>query len=798
MTDIRFLLLASTAAAVLAAAPGAASAQASNADSAQLEEIIVTSTKRAERLQDVPVSVTAVTADVLERNNVRELGDLVKLSPGLVINYGSQPGNFSINMRGIGTFSNGIAVESDVAVVIDDVPVGFQAAAFKDLIDVERVEVLRGPQSTLFGKSAIAGVLNIATAAPTREFSGKGMLLVTDDGEKRIGFTVSGPVKDDLLLRVTVAKSDYDGNVKNLTTGKNVNGSAGFTATAKLVWTPTENLTLSVAPRYNHNVSTCCTSPITELTPGLLYQGEPAFPASLTLRGITIDKNNHFVRADDRIGGGNSDVFGTTARIDYDFGDGSFLKGHTLSSITSHDRWKMVDFQDIDGTDQPFLLGFPVASPSGVNSGAHIDGYFHADSWTQELRLVSPGQNRFRYVAGLWYAKNDLDRYLNRGPVLQLARYLAESTNENYSAFANATLDLTDKLSVTGGARVNRQKISYRFDKTIFASTAPGAATSHQLFGKSDQDDAVTGKIGVQYKVTPDIMTFATFSTGYKGQAYDLVSTFDARIAAQMPVPPETAKNYELGFKSSLLDRRVYFNATVFRADYKGFQTSVTSFLPDGTFLTFLNSVGQLRTQGLELDGVARLTSNLRINGAFAYTDAKVVDFPNGPCNNSQPATADLPLKPAGYVGAPGECYRTATTNGRVQNLAGKRLNNTPKFKFNIGGQYVIDLPNMPFKGFVGATYRWQDDVNFSLSQDPRTIQKAYGVVDLKLGITDLKDRYKVSVFANNLFDKRYAQGIGNGTSGYSNPAIPTAQGRTWFPGRDAFRYFGARLDVNF
>jgi iron complex outermembrane recepter protein len=798
MTNIRFLLLASTAAAVMAATPGAASAQAQAADSAQLEEIIVTSTKRAERLQDVPVSVTAVTADVLERNNVRELGDLVKLSPGLVINYGSQPGNFSINMRGIGTFSNGIAVESDVAVVIDDVPVGFQAAAFKDLIDVERVEVLRGPQSTLFGKSAIAGVLNIATAAPTREFSGKGMVLVTDDGEKRIGFTASGPIKDDLLLRVTVAKSDYDGNVKNLTTGKNVNGSAGFTATAKLVWTPTENLTLSVAPRYNHNVSTCCTSPITELTPGLFYQGEPAFPASLTLRGVTIDKNNHFVRADDRIGGGNSDVFGTTARIDYDFGDGSFLKGHTLSSITSHDRWKMVDFQDIDGTDQPFLLGFPVASPSGVNSGAHIDGYFHADSWTQELRLVSPGQSRFRYVAGLWYAKNELDRYLNRGPVLQLARYLAESTNENYSAFANATLDLTDKLSVTGGARVNRQKISYRFDKTIFASTAPGAATSHLLFGKSDQDDAVTGKIGVQYKVTPDIMTFATFSTGYKGQAYDLVSTFDARIAAQMPVPPETAKNYELGFKSSLLDRRVYFNATVFRADYKGFQTSVTSFLPDGTFLTFLNSVGQLRTQGLELDGVARLTSNLRINGAFAYTDAKVVDFPNGPCNNSQPATADLPLKPAGYVGAPGECYRTATTNGRVQNLAGKRLNNTPKFKFNIGGQYDIDLPGMPFKGFVGATYRWQDDVNFSLSQDPRTIQKAYGVVDLKLGITDLKDRYKVSVFANNLFDKRYAQGIGNGTSGYSNPAIPTAQGRTWFPGRDAFRYFGARLDVNF
>ncbi|MBO9708435.1 MAG: TonB-dependent receptor [Caulobacter sp.] len=781
--------------AVAAVSSGVANAQTGN-DSAQLEEIIVTSTKRAERLQDVPVSVTAVTQDVLDRNNVRELGDLVKLSPGLSIDYGSQPGNFSIKMRGIGTFSNGIAVESDVAVVIDDVPIGFQAAAFKDLIDVERVEVLRGPQSTLFGKSAIAGVLNIATAAPSREFGGKMMALVTDDGEKRAGFTVTGPINDDLRVRLTVAKSDYDGNLKNLTTGKNVNGSSGLTATAKIEWTPTENLTFSLAPRYNHNVSSCCASAITELTPGLFYQGEPAFPATLTLRGVTFDKNNHFVRADDRIGGGNSEVFGTTARMDYNFGDDTILKGHTFSSITSHDRWKMRDFQDIDGTDQPFLLGFPVANPSGVNSGAVINGYFHASSWTQEFRLTSPGDKRLRYVAGLWYAKNDLDRFLNRGPVLQLARYLAESTNENYSAYANATLDLTDKLSLTGGARLNRQKISYTFDKTIFASTAPGAATTHQYFGRSDQDDAVTGKIGVQYKWTPDIMTFATYSTGYKGQAYDLVSTFDARIAAQMPVPPETAKNYEIGFKTSLLNRRVYFNGTLFRADYKGFQTSVTSFLPDGTFLTFLNSVGALRTQGVELDAVARITPNFRLNGAFAYTDATVEDFTKGPCYSGQPTTVSTDPN---YVGAPGECYNTPRTNGRVQNLHGKRLNNVPKYKFSIGGQYDIDLPeSVPFKAFVGATVRWQDDINFSLSQDPRTIQKAYGVTDLTLGVTDRGGKYKLTAFANNLFDKRYAQGLGNGTSGYSNPAIPTAQGKTWFPGRDAFRYFGARLDVNF
>src|SRR5882724_10634965 len=186
MREFRVALVASVSIAVLATTTWrvACAEGSAPADSAQLEVVTVTATRRSERLQDVPVSVTALSWAVLERSTVRELGDLVKLAPGLVIGYGSQPGNFSISMRGIGTFSNGIAVESDVAVVIDDVPIGFQAAAFKDLIDVERVEVLRGPQSTLFGKSAIAGVLNIVTSAPTHEWTGRANALITDDQEK--------------------------------------------------------------------------------------------------------------------------------------------------------------------------------------------------------------------------------------------------------------------------------------------------------------------------------------------------------------------------------------------------------------------------------------------------------------------------------------------------------------------------------------------------------------------------------------------------------------------------------------
>ena len=755
-------------------ATGLAHAAEDPTGSLQLEEVTVTATKRSESLQNVPVAVTALTAGVLERGNARELGDLVKLSPGLTIQYGSQPGNFSISMRGIGTFSNGIAVESDVAVVVDDVPYGFQAAAFQDLIDVDRVEVLRGPQSTLFGKSAIAGVLNITTAAPTKQWTGKASVLATNDSEKRGAFTVSGPLSDTVRIRLTVSDSDYDGNIKNITTGEKVNGSSGLTTTAKIEWTPTDNLTLSLAPRFNRNESTCCVSPLTSLTPGLYYQGEPAFPASQVLAGIPIGVGNHYIRNDTRPSGGDSKTTGATGKIEYRFDDSSFMKGHTVASISSIDHWRMFDYQDIDGTDAPFLLGFPVAAPSGINSGAQIRGYFHAKSYTQEFRLTSPDDTRLKYVTGLWYARNDLDRYLGRGPVLQQASYLAQSTNANYSWYANATYDLTSQLELIAGLRFNEQKIDYDFDNF---NVKPNAH-----FDGANQENSVTGKGGIQYKWTPDVMTFATYSTGYKGQAYDLVSTFNAKVAAQMPVPHETARNYEVGVKSSLFDRRVYLNLALFHTDFHGFQTSVTDTLPDGTFLTFLNSVGHLRTQGVELDGAAKVTSHFQLNGSFAYTKATVVSFPNGPCYNGQTVAQGCSVD---------------ATNSKVQDLRGKSLNNVPRFKGNIGGEYDQPLGSLPFEGFLTFAYRIQSKVNFNLSQDPRTVQGGYGIADFGVGINDKNGHYKVTAFVDNAFDKNYATSIGNGTAGFSAPGV-TASGSSWGLARDSFRYFGARFDVSF
>jgi len=438
----------------------------------------------------------------------------------------------------------------------------------------------------------------------------------------------------------------------------------------------------------------------------------------------------------------------------------------------------MFDFQDIDGSDEPFLLYFPLAAPSGINSGSHIEGSFHANSVTQELRLTSPSSDRFRYVAGLWYAHNALDRLLDRGPVLQYVRYLAVSHNTNYSFFNDLSYRVLPKLTLIGGFRVNRQEIDYEFDNYT-------AATPFHLSG-DDADNAFVGKAGAQYHLTPDNMIYATYSTGYKGQAYDLVSTFNARIAAGMPVPPETAKNYEFGTKNSLFDRHLYLNGTLFWTDYFGFQTSVQSFLPDGTYLTFLNSIGHLRTRGLELDFLSKVSNRLSVNGSAAYMDAKIVDFPFGPCFGGQTLAQGCFLDP-----------RVTTNPGRVQDLGGKRLNNAPEYKFNVGGEYDFPIGGGGWGGFATANYRWQSKINYSLSQDPVTEQDAYGVFDAGIGLTTDENRYKATFFVNNLFDKRHAVGIGNTTSGFSAPGV-TAFGTNWQPARDAFRYVGLRLDASF
>ncbi len=228
----------------------AGAAQAADAEENRIEEVIVTAQKRAENIQDVPQAVQVVSERQLTAQGVREFTDLTKLSPSLVVRPAEQPVNSSVSIRGVGTFAFSIGVEPSVAIQVDDVPVAFQARAFADLTDIERIEILRGPQSTLYGKSASAGLINIVTPGPTPVFSGKAYALVTTDEEYNASGSLAGPIGDQLGFRISGNYDNFKGNARNVFSDKKASGREVGSLHGKLVWTPTDRFTATLGANY--------------------------------------------------------------------------------------------------------------------------------------------------------------------------------------------------------------------------------------------------------------------------------------------------------------------------------------------------------------------------------------------------------------------------------------------------------------------------------------------------------------------------------------------------------------------
>jgi iron complex outermembrane receptor protein len=770
-----------------------------------VEEIIVTAGKRAENVQDVPASVLVVSASMLESSSVRDFDDIVKVAPSVTITKTSQPGNNSINIRGIGTYAYSIATEPSVAVVIDDVPQAFQAAAFAALVDVQQVEVLRGPQNTLFGKSASAGVISITTQAPSDHFTARLDALQTDDGEQRYSGTLSGPLTENLKARLAANYSDYRGNVKNLTTGNWLNGTGDQTLRGKLVWTPAEDWTLSLTPYYLKTNASCCAGAEYFVSPGSTTGGAATgpgrIPMSRFLAGITPGPDNRHTRFDIDARGDAED-YGSGLKISKELGD------YTLASITSWDRYTLEDRQDTDSTDIDFSQYQPVSPEGGSANGGHFRIY----SRTQEFRLTSPEQ-RLRYVAGAFVSDTRSRRYFVRGsntlddyndsttpsttpsslPTTNstaYSRYDAAARATNYALFAQGNFGVTEKLDLLAGLRVNREEIEYTFydlannvsyGNPRCATTAPSGIRIETC----NHDTSTTGRAGLQYRFSPDFMTFATYSRGYKGLAYDLTSTLTSRgpaaggpnagrpladaIAANQPVPPETVNSYEIGFKGTFLDGHLVWNTTVFHMIFKGFQAQSRDQLLNQNLL---NSIGEVTSEGVETELSARF-GNFTLNGGGAYNKAVMEDFPNAGCFPRQTAAE-------GCVAG-------------VQDLSGKPLFNVPEWNFNAGAQYELPLGAGKYRALFNAGYRWQSDVIFNLLQDPDSVQEAYGVANFALGLRT--DHWKLTAFVNNAFDESYA--LTRGRDAHIN--IPVGGNAiNWKPARDSARYFGARASITF
>lgn len=774
-------------AASLAAVPALAQSVETAAPTDQVEatdvgEIVVTAQKRSQRLQDVPLAVTALSAETLSNSQVTGTSGLAALVPSLTFTQSTSDLNNNVRIRGVGTALFNTGLESAVSFVVDGVVMSRQGQGFQELIDVERVEVLRGPQGTLFGKNATAGVVNVVTQRPTDELSGAIEASAAEHGEYRLKGTVSGPLAENLGGRLTGFYTHDDGFVHDYGTGDTVYGSEVFGLRGKLDWQASENLNLLLTADYRESDSDCC-----QLVP---YQTSNAVLAGLR-SPIVASPTNRAVETD-------GTTFANTRQAGVSVEGNLALGDHTLTSITAYRTWTLENNVEVDG----IASAVPVYVPFG-------NGYFNVNGggldisqFTQELRLTSPSGGALEYTVGLFYFDLDLDRDFRRrvGACLtnpaafgqacptyyfSSAEHSANTQTQNYAAFGQLEWHLTDKLSALGGLRAQREKVSYSGQRP---TTAPFAG-DRLLFAASSgsgevSDNDISGKLGLQYQFSRRAQTYLTWSRGYKGAGYDVELTAD--FANQTAVLPETVKAWELGFKGQGLDGRLSVNTALFYADYQNLQVQST-IAPNVSIPT---NAGSSISKGAEVEFQFRATDKLSFNGGVTYADA-TFDATRLSCALTDQAGA-ITLA-AGQAEPVNTCFRYGS--GTTQNVEDGRLPNAPKWRGNLSVRYDDRIPGTDLNGFVQLAATHQSAITFSLEQDPGLEQDAYGLVNLTLGASTADDRYTVSFFVRNLFDQNFVNGMQR-ESIVTNAANPG--NIAYFPAKDAERYVGVSLRANF
>ncbi|MBX7535020.1 TonB-dependent receptor [Qipengyuania sp. GH1] len=725
-----------------------------------LDVIVVTAQKRSQNLQDVPVAVTAISADALVNRNVATVSDLPRLAPSLTVTQGNVPTNNSINLRGIGTIAFSTAIEPSVAVIVDDVALLQQAQAFSGLSDVARIEVLRGPQGTLFGKNASAGALNIVSEGPTRYLTGAVTGTVTTDEQYRIDGVVSGPIGDSVGFRLNGFYGDRAGYIDNVYDGRRLNNDKSYGVRGRLAIEPSPIVEIDLTGTYSVSESDGTARTYRTVPAGSAIYGSPL---SNTLVGITPGEDNFDTAFDGPLFNKSKSAL-VSGRVTVDLGSVD------LVSITSYQDWRFRFIEDFD-----YIVGTVIGLPNGIVA----ESSYMASQFAQELRLASNGGGPVNYVAGLFYANGETDRTFDRGPSgPAVAQWNSSNGTKSYAAFGQVSFDLAQSTHVDVGLRANHEKIDVTYINNVAPAVPPANnARCNSLCVGEASDSVVTGKIALRQDLSDGVMAYASYSTGYKGQGYDISTGFTPARAAD-PVKPETSDAYELGLKSRFLDNRVQLNVAAFWTDFSNFQAQSGVQLPDGTIQLQLNNVGSVRTRGIEVELEARPIEALRIDGGISYTDAKILKFPNAQCYTGQTEAEG--------------CLPVAGSPTGLQDLAGERLSNAPEWKFNLGAKYDIYMPSMPFDAFVQADVNYQSDVSYSLLANPLLVQDAYALVNASIGI-DQNERggMRIALFVSNLFDKSYASALGTPAGGSAGLVAQTLP-------RDARRYAGIRARFSF
>jgi iron complex outermembrane receptor protein len=776
---------------------GAAHAQdqgpagAESADS----EIVVTAQRREERLQDVPIAMSVVSAEQLADSNFTTIADLQFLSPG--VNFNSNFGG-GFNLRGIGTQSLLMTAEQSVGLVIDDVvqglpEVSFAGPSYQTLSDIERVEVLRGPQGTLFGKNSSAGVVQVITARPELGFTGgNASASYGSNNEVNISGAFNMPIGDRMAIRITPNYQSRDGFVENRFTGNDIWGYDRSGVRTKLLWEPTDALSILFTNEFRRLVDDANG----EWTLRSCGSGFGAFNPCSTLApyGVVASPEN-LAGAWDGNNRTRQILTTNSLRFDYEFGNA------TLTAITAFRDLKQDIAVDTDGTPRPIY-----------SYNRNISG---GDQFTQEFR-ISGGAGPIQYTAGAFYYNaqpyqvgmngGTLGLVPDSSPVLISTTAIGPSSGSGYSvrvdaeveswaAFGQIEASVTDQLTLIAGGRFTSdevtQAISY-FDTGMFCRAAwASGGTCHPTPTPPAPTTAATSaeeftyRLAARYELTPDINIYGSYATGYKGP----MISYPANQPQQL-VRPELSESWEIGVKSQWFDRALTVNVDLFSVEYEDFQGQQRVGTPPIFYYTTTNA-GGLKTHGVEADILWRATDNLNIGASFAYIPTEFTEF--------SVQCFDLYANPAT---TPGQCTYVAPglpPGSPAQfNAAGYPLIYAPEWTYSIRADYTVPLSNNNSID-ISANWNWRDET-YGVVADPNSINPSYGLLNGQIGYSHDDGRWRISLFGRNLLDEHYVAGIFRTPldAGASNTTPRSTIGYSNIPAMDSSRTIGVKLDVEF
>ena len=801
------LLLAGQAATAPAAQTTPATPEAEGAESGRAiadtgGDIVVTARRRAETVQSVPIAISVIGGADIDKTGAFNVNRLQQQQPSLQF-YSSNPRNSAINIRGLGApfgLTND-GIEQGVGFYVDGVYIGRIGASTFDFVDVDRVEVLRGPQGTLYGKNTTAGALNITTRAPSFTLEGRGEISGGNYDFLQAKASVSGPLTDRLALRLSSSATTRKGTIYDVTSGDYLHRQRNLGLRGQLLWNATDAVSLTLSGDFNVQSPDCCVQYYARVgtTQRPLNRQYAALAAAF---GYTPPSKDPFDRVTDLDAGIRSrqEIGGVSLVANWDLGPA------TVTSVTA---WRYWDWQPQNDRD---FTGLPITTVSQNPS--------QQKQVSQELRLASNGSNRLDYTLGAFYFHQTIDTQGSQVQGSAASRYLLNPgasvvpgasgcatptanacnpavlnglTSTNTIAFDNTSFAVFGKLNwnvagafhIQPGLRLNYDRKSGSYVSVVRTGSGSTTLNADQAATLAPQSYAprfsawnLSGDVTASYDFASDIHGYATYAKSFKSGGINLSglplnAAGTAVDLTTQTVKPEKVDNYELGLKTQFLDRRVTLNLAAFWTEVADYQATVNN----GQLTVirgYLANAGKVRSRGAEFDSSFRPSKrfNLYVNGAF--TDSIYQRFTNAPCP---------PELSGGTVttGTPGPAGVAGGLSPVVCDISGQRLPGISKWSFSYGGEYNLPVGGADGQVFIGYDGNYRSRFSSNPSPSAYTWIEGYALSNVRAGYR----RQGLNVFGwvRNAFDRNYFELLStqSGNTGLivGQPGDPRTYGAT-------------------